>query len=164
MKKCNNCGFENQDSNIFCNKCGNKLEENNIDNKYCPKCGLQINPGNSFCTGCGTPIDQNNLNVSDMNQSSNDSPLSYENLKRNNEIAYQKSVKVEKKFLPVTIIIGIIMLVIGIILSFVLESFTVFLGIIPIVIGLAYSTIKDRLMTKANYKVIKYVNEKFKDR
>jgi class 3 adenylate cyclase len=48
--KCSNCGFENIEEALFCNKCGGKLESK------CQQCGQSNPPGSLFCNKCGNDL------------------------------------------------------------------------------------------------------------
>jgi len=86
--KCNSCGKENMDSNVFCNNCGKKLESavevleedtdvnedlgveevktNNNIIKLC-RCGNKIEPGETVCKYCNTPVYDASLETEDEN-------------------------------------------------------------------------------------------------
>ena len=53
VKICSKCGNENSPESMFCNACGNKLE--NEDN-ICPKCGNENPKESMFCNACGTNL------------------------------------------------------------------------------------------------------------
>lgn len=59
---CKKCGAENDNDDIFCYQCGNKLdsdiitENNEGSEKKCPKCGHILSEGDLFCDECGTKI------------------------------------------------------------------------------------------------------------
>ncbi len=50
MQPCTRCGNPNADENIFCGKCGHKLNNN------CPVCGFINLPGQKFCGNCGKQL------------------------------------------------------------------------------------------------------------
>ena len=50
MKKCPDCGAENQDNAKFCLSCGASLSEYNL---RCPRCNNVCPPGSKFCPVCG---------------------------------------------------------------------------------------------------------------
>ncbi len=60
--KCNNCGKENHDGNLFCSACGNKLEpvvKDTAEEKEtikCGKCGAENPRDNRFCSACGNSL------------------------------------------------------------------------------------------------------------
>lgn len=58
MKKCQNCGFENEDVSLFCSECGTKLEEKveKEIQRFCQHCGSAVEPGHLFCAECGKPL------------------------------------------------------------------------------------------------------------
>lgn len=60
MKKCSNCGYENDDNSKFCADCGSKLLE---PPKFCPECGTALNGIPKFCPECGF-----NLSLSQGNE------------------------------------------------------------------------------------------------
>ena len=62
MKKCSNCGCENDDNSKFCADCGSKLLE---PPKFCPECGTELNNIPKFCPECGF-----NLSLSQRNEMS----------------------------------------------------------------------------------------------
>lgn len=62
MKKCSNCGYENDDNSRFCADCGSKLLE---PPKFCPECGTELNGIPKFCPECGF-----NLSLSQRNEMS----------------------------------------------------------------------------------------------
>jgi class 3 adenylate cyclase len=49
--KCSKCGHEATAGDIFCSRCGTKLET------VCPKCGNKCREGDLFCSKCGTKLD-----------------------------------------------------------------------------------------------------------
>ena len=60
---CKKCGAENDNDDIFCYQCGNKLEIPNIrenteiTEKKCPKCGQMLGEDDAFCFKCGETVD-----------------------------------------------------------------------------------------------------------
>lgn len=59
MKKCSNCGFENEDVSIFCSECGAKFAEKtqkNVEVRFCKNCGSAVEPGALFCGECGKSL------------------------------------------------------------------------------------------------------------
>ncbi|MCM1193301.1 MAG: zinc ribbon domain-containing protein [Muribaculaceae bacterium] len=60
LRKCEKCGNILVLDSVFCNKCGEKLEElfsGTQQNPYvCAKCGTPYNEGAVFCTGCGNKL------------------------------------------------------------------------------------------------------------
>jgi len=52
MKRCPNCKKEINDTDTFCNECGQKI--NQI--KTCPNCKKEINDMDTFCKDCGQKI------------------------------------------------------------------------------------------------------------
>jgi len=53
MKKCSKCGFENNDENQFCGKCGTSLSIDKNDNVVCKGCGKEYDASLKFCPFCG---------------------------------------------------------------------------------------------------------------
>ena len=53
MKKCSKCGFENNDENQFCGKCGTSLSIDKNDNAVCKGCGKEYDASLKFCPFCG---------------------------------------------------------------------------------------------------------------
>lgn len=53
--KCNNCGFDCNENATFCEKCGNKLE---IDEIICSACSNNCNPSALFCEKCGNSLEK----------------------------------------------------------------------------------------------------------
>ena len=60
QRKCEKCGAILNLDSVFCNKCGEKLEEIApevlTDAPLCPNCKQPIEEGSTFCTHCGTSI------------------------------------------------------------------------------------------------------------
>lgn len=59
--KCKQCGGYVPVGNMFCQHCGNKMEESQAASgqttqKFCMKCGKPLEQGVSFCTSCGEPV------------------------------------------------------------------------------------------------------------
>ena len=57
-KGCPNCGFRNENTAKFCNKCGFDLtkmrtEADNATSKGCPECGARNSKTAKFCNKCG---------------------------------------------------------------------------------------------------------------
>ncbi len=60
MKYCSNCNMLiEDDSQIFCTKCGKPLEEKNI----CPRCHTENSPDFEFCIKCGTALKKQSSSV-----------------------------------------------------------------------------------------------------
>ncbi|MGN0162495.1 MAG: zinc ribbon domain-containing protein [Candidatus Ornithomonoglobus sp.] len=57
MRKCPQCGYDNEDSALFCIGCGSKLAGSEI---FCAKCGYRNQPGTRFCGGCGAALNKDN--------------------------------------------------------------------------------------------------------
>lgn len=55
MKKCNECGFENDDEMRFCGKCGAVLKSAAPD--VCASCGAELKPDMNFCGKCGAKVE-----------------------------------------------------------------------------------------------------------
>lgn len=51
--KCRKCGAELLDTDTFCVKCGQRVEEPML----CPNCGEQLREGERFCHHCGTQVE-----------------------------------------------------------------------------------------------------------
>lgn len=60
QRKCEKCGAILNLDSVFCNKCGEKLEEIApevlTDEPLCPNCKQPIEEGSTFCTYCGASI------------------------------------------------------------------------------------------------------------
>lgn len=62
MRRCANCGSENEPNSIFCGVCGNKLMHEEAQPKTagnstgCPRCGHNNQPGSAFCENCGNNL------------------------------------------------------------------------------------------------------------
>lgn len=60
LRKCEKCGAVLSLDSMFCNKCGEKLEEIApevmTDAPLCPSCKKPIEEGSTFCTHCGASI------------------------------------------------------------------------------------------------------------
>ena len=54
--KCSNCGAYLPDKALFCDNCGQKVQQTNNINKFCTACGNPIVAGAEFCTNCGEKI------------------------------------------------------------------------------------------------------------
>jgi class 3 adenylate cyclase/tetratricopeptide (TPR) repeat protein len=48
--KCPECGHEAMAGDVFCSRCGTKLEN------VCPNCGSKLREGDLFCSRCGTEV------------------------------------------------------------------------------------------------------------
>ena len=61
QRKCEKCGAILNLDSMFCNKCGEKLEEIApeilTDEPLCPNCKQPIEEGSTFCTHCGANIE-----------------------------------------------------------------------------------------------------------
>ncbi len=57
MKKCPNCGTQNEDDSLFCAECGKLIPQGTV----CPHCGAAINEGDAFCQNCGKKTDMDVL-------------------------------------------------------------------------------------------------------
>ena len=52
MKKCNYCGAQIEDDNLFCTECGKPVSQGRV----CPHCGVGISDDDVFCSNCGKNI------------------------------------------------------------------------------------------------------------
>lgn len=52
MKKCKNCGFENEIEGKFCENCGSPFAEENDSKLRCKHCGAELT-NEAFCPDCG---------------------------------------------------------------------------------------------------------------
>ena len=52
MKKCNYCGAQIEDGNLFCTECGKPVSQGRV----CPHCGVGISDDDVFCSNCGKNI------------------------------------------------------------------------------------------------------------
>ena len=50
--KCPKCGHDNREDSLFCEQCGQKLDEK----MTCPNCGAEVNEGAAFCASCGQKL------------------------------------------------------------------------------------------------------------
>lgn len=62
MKKCMNCGKENEEQASFCISCGTKLEEKPSE-FFCGNCGTKMEAGALFCPNCGQKQTQSQVNT-----------------------------------------------------------------------------------------------------
>jgi TM2 domain-containing membrane protein YozV len=63
--KCPNCGYENESTYKFCERCGfdlSKIESESSNDKACPNCGYENREGAKFCLRCGLNLIDNNPN------------------------------------------------------------------------------------------------------
>ena len=62
-KICPNCGNELKDDAKFCNKCGSKLNSNNVKSviKHCPNCGKEVSGDGDFCNYCGNSLNKTRI-------------------------------------------------------------------------------------------------------
>lgn len=51
--KCRRCGAELLDTDTFCVKCGQKVDQP----MFCSKCGEKLRDGERFCHKCGSPVE-----------------------------------------------------------------------------------------------------------
>ena len=51
--KCRKCGAELLDTDTFCVKCGQKIDQQ----MFCPNCGEHLREGERFCHKCGTKVE-----------------------------------------------------------------------------------------------------------
>ncbi len=51
--KCRKCGAELLDTDTFCVKCGQRVDQP----MFCASCGEQLRDGERFCHNCGTPVE-----------------------------------------------------------------------------------------------------------
>ena len=51
--KCKRCGADLLDTDTFCIKCGQKVDQP----MFCSSCGEQLREGERFCHNCGTPVE-----------------------------------------------------------------------------------------------------------
>ncbi|MCM1325327.1 MAG: zinc ribbon domain-containing protein [Bacteroidales bacterium] len=60
LRKCEKCGNILVLDSLFCNKCGERLEElfptTELNPYICEKCGKPYDEGMIFCTGCGNKL------------------------------------------------------------------------------------------------------------
>ena len=72
MVICQKCGSENEESNIFCFNCGEKLK---TTANLCPKCGVVNSSQAKFCIGCGMKLKKDpNSELMEKNVKYNFSP------------------------------------------------------------------------------------------
>ena len=67
LRQCEHCGAILVLDSLFCNKCGQKLENEPIEEvnpiieqNVCSKCGASYEEGAIFCTSCGNKLVQEN--------------------------------------------------------------------------------------------------------
>lgn len=58
LRKCEKCGNILVIDSVFCNKCGERLEELQAEvmENICPKCGAAYEEGAVFCISCGNKL------------------------------------------------------------------------------------------------------------
>lgn len=56
MKKCQKCGYSNEDNAKFCKNCGREFVDIS-ENQLCKHCGKPIIPGTRFCKHCGSLVE-----------------------------------------------------------------------------------------------------------
>lgn len=58
LRKCEKCGNILVIDSVFCNKCGERLEElqSEVMENICPKCGATYEDGAVFCISCGNKL------------------------------------------------------------------------------------------------------------
>ena len=52
VRVCYQCGASAKEKDMYCRKCGSKIEVFN----YCPRCGEKVEPDDRFCGMCGTGL------------------------------------------------------------------------------------------------------------
>lgn len=58
MKKCKHCNsYIANESLMFCENCGNKLEEVTSNNSFCSNCGAVLDDESLFCINCGEKVE-----------------------------------------------------------------------------------------------------------
>ena len=58
MSKCENCGNELGEKDLFCGVCGTRVAAPQTAEEYkCKKCGATLVGGAKFCKECGEPVD-----------------------------------------------------------------------------------------------------------
>ena len=67
MKICQNCNYENKETNKFCVKCGIKLEE---QQNVCQECGTKLKITAKFCPACGIKISKTKDSIDTNTQNS----------------------------------------------------------------------------------------------
>lgn len=68
---CKNCKKEIPDNSLFCEFCGEKVEQSENNNsekniKICPNCGNQNDLNSKFCKNCGFELKQNNKKIKNI--------------------------------------------------------------------------------------------------
>ena len=63
MKRCPNCDIQFSDADLFCSKCGTRLETvpevrtpDGADRTFCKVCGGVLKPDDQFCGKCGSKV------------------------------------------------------------------------------------------------------------
>ena len=80
-KYCMNCGYQMEDSAVFCMRCGQAAEAVRMEPRpknaqaLCPYCGRALDPKNRFCTGCGRPVSAQQDNVQAQTKPSQPQPM-----------------------------------------------------------------------------------------
>lgn len=98
MKICSNCGSQNENDALYCDNCGQPLENKNVaPMKTCPRCNTANKVEDQFCNNCGFKF---NPKAQDTNKVA--APIV------RNEITEKRA----KNNQPMKIVLGIILLVI----------------------------------------------------
>lgn len=148
MKKCPHCGAELNDEDLFCDKCGYKLQEN----KICQECGAELKQDSSFCPKCGakvfTEYDQEKL----INRYRNE----IANFRR------KKSLLIKDAF--ISLALGSLFLIVSLVLVFVVDfkgSAAVFCSLgfafafIFVIVGIALSIVQSAVFdNRINNRII----------
>lgn len=56
---CGKCGAPMPDNAVFCENCGNVLQQNFSGGNVCRRCGKALNREDKFCVSCGEPVFSN---------------------------------------------------------------------------------------------------------
>ncbi len=101
-KKCVNCGADMEDGDVFCPSCGQKYEEQVIEEKeekrnVCPNCGSENEDGSLFCATCGTKLIEESLDESVKEEITTEEIVDNEPSKEENVIEEAKTEPVNNE-------------------------------------------------------------------
>lgn len=73
--KCQKCGFEVSQGELFCGNCGAKIISDAEEIKLCKNCGAKMNPSEKFCGECGHSADETAISYEPKSKKRNSSLL-----------------------------------------------------------------------------------------